>query len=65
VRYGNEYYSGRSLGTVLRKLTGNSTAARDVLGHEDEAVTKDHYEGKLPEVAMSALKMLVAKTLSK
>ncbi|MGB0021120.1 MAG: tyrosine-type recombinase/integrase, partial [Candidatus Sulfotelmatobacter sp.] len=30
----------RGLGTVLRQLTGNSTAGRDVLGHEDEGVTK-------------------------
>jgi integrase len=55
----------RGLGTVLRKITGNSTAGRDVLGHEDEEVTKDHYEGALPEVARTGLKMLEAKTLSK
>lgn len=47
------------------QITGKSTAARDVLGHEDEAFTKDHCEGKLPEVAMGALKLLEAKTLSK
>jgi hypothetical protein len=38
------YHAGRrGLGTVLRQITGNSTAGRDVLGHEDEGVTKDHY----------------------
>jgi integrase len=57
------FHAGRrGLGTVLRKITGNSTAGRDVLGHEDEEVTKDHYEGKLPEVALMGLKMLEAKT---
>lgn len=51
----------RGLGTVLRQITGNSTAGRDMLGHEDEGVTKDHYEGKLPEVALAAMKLLEAK----
>jgi integrase len=60
------FHAGRrGLGTVLKKITGNSTAGRDVLGHEDEGVTKDHYEGALPEVALMGLKMLEAKTLSK
>ena len=54
----------RGLGTVLRALTGNSTAGRDVLGHEDEGVTKTHYEGRLPEGAMGALKLLEAKSLN-
>ena len=56
------FHAGRrGLGTVLRQITGNSTAGRDVLGHEDEALTKGHYEGKLPEVALMGLKMLEAK----
>jgi integrase len=58
------FHAGRrGLGTVLRQITGNSTAGRDVLGHEDEALTKDHYEGKLPEVALAGLKLLEAKTM--
>jgi integrase len=60
------FHAGRrGLGTALRALTGNSTAGRDVLGHEDEGVTKDHYEGALPEVALGALKLLEAKSLTK
>ena len=56
------FHAGRrGLGTVLREITGNSTAGRDMLGHEDEGVTKDHYEGKLPEVALEAMKLLEAK----
>jgi integrase len=55
----------RGLGTALRALTGNSTAGRDVLGHEDEGVTKEHYEGALPEVAMVGLKLLEAKSKGK
>jgi len=35
-----------------------------VLGHEDEGVTKTHYEGRLPEGAMGALKLLEAKSLN-
>jgi integrase len=47
------FHAGRrGLGTVLRQITGNSTAGRDVLGHEDETVTNGHYEGQLPEVAL-------------
>ena len=34
-----------------------------MLGHEDEGVTQGHYEGKLPEVALGALKQLEAKTM--
>lgn len=57
------FHAGRrGLGTVLRELTGNSTAARDVLGHEDEGVTKDHDEGKLPEAALKGMRLLEAKT---
>jgi integrase len=53
------FHAGRrGLGTVLRQITGNSTAGRDMLGHEDDGVTKDHYEGKLPEVALAAMKLL-------
>ncbi len=58
----------RGTGTILRKLTGNSTAGRDVLGHEDEATTKDHYEGALPEEAMRAMRLLeqaATKSLNK
>jgi integrase len=60
------FHAGRrGLGTVLRQITGNSTAGRDVLGHEDEAITKESYEGALPEVALMGLKMLEAKTIEK
>jgi integrase len=53
------FHAGRrGTGTILRKLTGNSTAGRDVLGHEDEATTKEHYEGQLPEEALKGLKKL-------
>ncbi|MFY9912848.1 MAG: tyrosine-type recombinase/integrase [Candidatus Sulfotelmatobacter sp.] len=58
------FHAGRrGLGTTLRKLTGNSTAGRDVLGHEDEQMTKDHYEGKLPEIALAGLKLLEEKVV--
>ena len=56
------FHAGRrGLGTVLRGLTGNSTAGRDMLGHEDDGVTKDSYEGKLPEVAIAGMKLLEEK----
>jgi integrase len=56
------FHAGRrGLGTELRSITGNSTAARDVLGHEDETVTQDHYEGQLPEDALRGMKQLEAK----
>ena len=59
------FHAGRrGLGTTLRALTGNSTAARDVLGHEDETLTKDHYEGKLPEEALKGMRLLEQKSLS-
>jgi integrase len=56
------FHAGRrGLGTTLRQLTGNSTAGRDVLGHEDETITKDHYEHALPEEALRGMKLLEAK----
>jgi integrase len=55
------FHAGRrGLGTVLRSLTGNSTAGRDMLGHEDEGVTKDHYEGELPAEALKGMRLLEA-----
>jgi integrase len=51
----------RGLATALRALTGNSTAGRDVLGHEVEETTKDHYEGALPAEALQAMKLLDTK----
>jgi integrase len=56
------YHAGRrGLGTELRKLTGNSNAGRDMLGHSDDAVTKAHYEGEMPEEVMRGMKLLEAK----
>jgi len=53
------FHAGRrGHGTILRQLTGNSTAAKQTLGHEDEATTKDHYEGGLPEEGKKGLEML-------
>ena len=46
---------------MLRQLPVNSTAGRDVLGHGDEGITKEHCVGALPEVALMRLKMLEAK----
>ncbi len=51
----------RGLGTVLRGLTGNSNAGRDVLGHSDERTTQDHYEHALPEDVVRGMKMLEGK----
>jgi integrase len=60
------YHAGRrGLGTELRGITGNSTAARDVLGHTTTRVTEQHYEHVLPEEALRGMKQLEAKTVSK
>jgi integrase len=57
------YHSGRrGLGTTLRTLTGNSNAGRDMLGHSDDKVTKEHYEGAMPEEVLKAMKLLEAKS---
>lgn len=56
------YHAGRrGLGTALRAITGDSTAGRDVLGHATTQATEAHYEHRLPEVALGALKQLEAK----
>jgi integrase len=60
------FHAGRrGLGSELRSLTGNSTAARDVLGHTTTRVTEQHYEHVLPADALRGMKQLEAKTLSK
>jgi integrase len=56
------FHAGRrGLGTTLRSLTGNSTAARDVLGHTTTRITEDHYEHRLPEDALRGMRLLEAK----
>jgi integrase len=60
------FHAGRrGLGTVLKKLTGNSIAGKNVLGHEDEKTTHDHYEHALPEEALKGLKLLEAAVTTK
>ena len=60
------FHAGRrGLGTVLRELTGNSSAGRDILGHETDDVTKGHYEMGMPEEALKGMKLLEAKAVSK
>lgn len=60
------FHAGRrGLGTQLRSITGNSTAARDVLGHTTTRVTEDSYEHRLPEDALRGMRLLEAKALSK
>ena len=60
------FHAGRrEPGTQLRSITGNSTAARDVLGHTTTRVTEDSYEHRLPEDALRGMRLLEAKALSK
>jgi integrase len=57
------FHAGRrGLGTIMKELTGNSTAGRDLLGHTDEKVTQEHYEAFLQQSVVAPLKMLEAKT---
>jgi integrase len=56
------FHAGRrGLGSELRSITGNSTAARDVLGHTTTRVTEQHYEHVLPTDALRGMKQLEAK----
>jgi len=56
------FHAGRrGLGTKLRELTGNSTAAKNVLRHSGEVVTQQHYEKALPEEALKGMRLLEAK----
>jgi integrase len=60
------FHAGRrGLGTKLRELTGNSTAAKNVLRHSGEEVTQQHYEARLPEVALAGMRLLEAKVSNK
>ena len=56
------FHAGRrGLGTIMKQLTGSSTAGRDLLGHTDEVVTQEHYEAFLLQSVLAPLKMLEAK----
>lgn len=56
------FHAGRrGLGTALRSLTGNSNAGRDILGHNDNQVTEQHYEAAMPEEALKGMKLLEAQ----
>jgi len=60
------FHAGRrGLGTIMKELTGNSTAGRDLLGHTDEVVTQEHYEAVLLQSVVAPLKMLEEKAMSK
>ena len=59
------FHAGRrGLGTTLRQITGNSNAGRDLLGHSTDAVTKQHYEGQMPEEVLKAMRLLEAQVTS-
>lgn len=60
------FHAGRrGLGTIMKQLTGSSTAGRDLLGHTDEVVTQEHYEAVLLQSVVAPLRLLEAKTVSK
>ena len=60
------FHAGRrGHGTALRQITGDSTAGRDSLGHEDERITQDAYEKKSLEGLRVAFKQLGEKTLNR
>lgn len=58
------YSARRGFGTTLRKLTGNSTAGKDALGHTTTQTTERHYEHAIPEEVLRGMKLLEAKTQS-
>jgi len=51
----------RGLGTELRKITGNSNAGQNMLGHSTPQVTQQHYEHAMPEEALRGMKLLEEK----
>jgi integrase len=56
------FHAGRrGLGTVLKKLTGNSNAGMNMMGHTTPATTEQHYEHAMPEEALRGMKLLEAK----
>jgi len=56
------YHAGRrGLGTTLKKITGNSTAGQNMLGHTTQRVTEAHYEHALPEEALRGMRLLEEK----
>jgi integrase len=56
------YCARRGFATVLRGLTGDSTAGQHALGHTRASTTQDHYEQTCPEIVMKAMKLLEEKT---
>jgi integrase len=53
------FHAGRrGLGTVLRELTGNSNAGKNVLGHSTTQMTEEKYEKAMPEEALKGMRLL-------
>ena len=50
----------RGQGTIMKQLTGTSTAGRDLLDHTDD-VTQEQYEAFLLQSVVAPLRMLEAK----
>jgi integrase len=55
------YAARRGFATILRQLTGDSTAGRDALGHTSTKTTEDHYEQTVPEAVQAGMRLLEAK----
>jgi integrase len=60
------FHAGRrGLGTELKRLTGNSVAGQNVLGHTTARTTEQHYEHALPEEALRGMRQLESKIAEK
>jgi integrase len=56
------YAGRRGAATILRQLTGNSTAGKELLRHSRTETTEAHYEKAVPEVLISGMRLLEEKT---
>jgi integrase len=55
------YAARRGFATILRQLTGDSTAGQHALGHTRPTVSQDHYEKPVLEAVLKGMKALEQK----
>ena len=55
------YAGRRGAATILRQLTGDSTAGKELLRHSRTETTEAHYEKAVPEALLKGMRLLEAK----
>jgi integrase len=62
IKWKGLYAGRRGAATILRRLTGDSTAGKELLRHTRTTTTERHYEKPLPEALLRGIRLLEEAT---